>query len=96
MTTLNIYGKQLPAPLDADAKMLLGSALVYAPITPGASDLPGGACKGIWNGGAAGTANLVQLDNTPRPNFPLQPGWNPVIARAVNAGGTATNLWAMY
>jgi hypothetical protein len=75
--------------------MLLGPALVYAPITPGASDLPGGACKGIWCG-VAGTANLVQLDGTARPNFPLIAGFNPVIVRAVNVGGTATNLWAMY
>lgn len=59
------------------------------------ADLPDGPCKGLLVG-AGGTANLVQQDGTLRENVPLQQGYNPLIVARLMAGGTASDIWALY
>jgi hypothetical protein len=67
----------------------------YVPVTKANSDLPNGPCRGLCVG-TAGTANLTEVDGTPRDNFPLQPGYNPLEVKQVRTGGTASDIWALY
>jgi hypothetical protein len=67
----------------------------YAPVTKADADLPGGVCRSLLVG-TAGTANLQQADGTTRTNVPLQQGYNPLICKQVRAGGTASDIWALY
>jgi hypothetical protein len=68
----------------------------YAPVTKSDSvDLPDGPCRTLLVD-ADGTANLVEKDGTVRANYPLQKGYNPIVVKRVNTGGTATGIWAIY
>lgn len=67
----------------------------YIPVTPAATDLPDGPCRGLLVG-TAGTANLTTLDGTNRDNVPLQAGYNPLVVRKVRTGGTAAGIFALY
>lgn len=71
-----------------------GPAERMALITKG-SALPGGTgCRGILCG-TPGTANIT-VAGAALANVPLQQGYNPIRVQSVEAGGTATDLWALY
>lgn len=70
-------------------------AFRYVPVTKADTDLPDGTCRSM-NVGVAGTANLMQDDGTIRTNYPLQQGYNPIGAKQVRTGGTASDIWALY
>ena len=53
-----------------------------------------GKCRSILCG-TAGTAN-VTLNGVAFTNVPLQQGYNPIRVDSVQAGGTASDLWALY
>lgn len=53
-----------------------------------------GKCRSILVG-TAGTAN-VTLNGVAFANVPLQQGYNPIRIDSVQAGGTASDLWALY
>ena len=67
---------------------------IYVPVTKGTA-LASGPCRGLWVG-TAGTANLVDYDGITRSNVPLFQGLNPLGCTAVNSGGTAADIWALY
>lgn len=69
-------------------------ATVHFKITKGTA-FPQGLCRGLLVG-TAGTANLVQEDDTVTTDVPLQQGYNPLAVKQVNAGGTADDIWALY
>lgn len=71
------------------------SATKYVPVTKANEDLPDGVCRGLL-AGTAGTVNLQQPDGTVRENFPLQQGYNPIFAKQVRTGGSASDIWALY
>ena len=66
---------------------------IYKKVTKG-SPLENGPCRGLWVG-TAGTANLVDYAGQTATNFPLHAGLNPGCT-AVNSGGTADDIWAVY
>lgn len=75
-----------------------GSSRTYVPITPGAGNLAGGACRAIV-AEVAGRVNLKQPDGNARSNFPLVAGVNPIGALMIDAptsGTAATGIWALY
>lgn len=82
------YGDASSAPLDD-----------YVPVTLAPTALPGGSCRAIV-AETAGRVNLTLQDGvTVRANFPLQVGYNPVVAWAIDAptsGTPATGLFAGY
>lgn len=53
-----------------------------------------GKCRSILVG-TAGDANLT-LNGAALVGVPLQQGYNPIRADSFQAGGTATNIWALY
>ena len=59
------------------------------------ADLPDGVCDALLVG-TAGTANLVFENGIERTNVPLQQGYNPLRVRRVKAGGSASDIWALY
>lgn len=59
------------------------------------ADLPDGPCRGLLVG-VAGTANIMTLGGDTRTNVPLQQGYNPLVCKQVRAGGTASDIWALY
>lgn len=67
----------------------------YVPVTPANTELPDGPCRAIIVA-AAGTVNLTTIKDEDRDGVPLQPGINPIVAKKIRAGGTATNLFAGY
>jgi hypothetical protein len=68
----------------------------YVPVVKSDTvDFVEGPCKTLLVG-TAGTANLVEADGTVRANVPLQAGYNPLSAKRVNTGGTASDIWAIY
>lgn len=64
------------------------------PITPGTA-FTNGPCNGIA-ATVAGTINYVTYAGTTITGMPISVGFNPIAARAVNTGGTATGLFALY
>jgi hypothetical protein len=84
ITEPGIFGQISSAPL-----------LDYVPVTPGAGDLPDGPCRAIL-ATAAGTVNLTTIAGDQRNGVPVNAGVNPLAARAIRAGGTATGLFAGY
>lgn len=73
-------------------------SVTYVPVTPGSTNLTGGACRAIL-AETAGRVNLKQPDGTARANFPLQAGYNPIGALMIDAptsGTAATGVWAIY
>ena len=63
-------------------------------VTLATADLPDGVCRALLCG-TAGTA--VVMDSTGQLNtIPLQQGYNPIQARQVRSGGTASDIWALY
>jgi hypothetical protein len=67
----------------------------YEPITKADANLPRGTCRSLLVG-TAGTANLMDAEGVIRSNVPLQQGYNPLQCRQVRAGGTASDIWALY
>lgn len=67
----------------------------YIPVTPSNTDLPDGPCRGLLVA-AAGTVNLTTVAGVNRDNVPLQASYNPLVASKIRAGGTATNIFALY
>ena len=68
----------------------------YLPVAPNdSSDLPGGVCVALLVG-TAGSANLIDMTGSTRTAVPLQAGYNPIRAKRVMTGGTASNIWALY
>lgn len=65
------------------------------PVTKADSDLPGGICAGLLVG-VAGTLNVMDASGTTVTGVPVQAGYNPISVRQVRAGGTATNIFALY
>ncbi len=46
--------------------------------------------------GSGGTANIKKADGTVVNSVPLQTGYNPIQCEAIMAGGTASNIWALF
>lgn len=67
----------------------------FEPVTKADADLAGGPCDALLVG-TAGTANLMDADGNVRANVPLQQGYNPLSCKQVRAGGTASDIWALY
>ena len=79
-----------------DDIQLIVPARKYVPVEKSdTDDFAGGPCKTLLVG-VAGTANVVQDDGVVRENVPLQAGYNPIVAKRVNTGGTASDIWALY
>jgi len=74
---------------------VLGSARRIVPLTKGAAMPTQGACRALLVG-TAGTANISDGDGNVLTNVPLQVGYNPIIITNLAAGGTATDIWALY
>jgi hypothetical protein len=62
-------------------------------ITKGAA-LPKGKCRSILCG-TAGTINFT-IAGVAKTNVPLQQGYNPIRVDSVEAGGTCSDIWALY
>lgn len=58
-------------------------------------DIAGGPCMGLLVG-VGGTANIIDGAGVSRDNVPLQAGYNPIAARRVRTGGTASDIWALF
>lgn len=71
-----------------------GPAEVMGPITKGVA-LPYGTGTRAILCGVAGTANIT-VNGVALTNVPLQQGYNPIRVQSVQAGGTASDLWALY
>ncbi len=67
----------------------------YVPVTKADADLPGGVCFTLVCG-TGGTVNLMDEGGQIRANYPLQTGYNPIRAKQVRTGGTASDIWALY
>lgn len=65
------------------------------PVTKGGSSLPFGPPRSLWIG-EAGTINLVTEEGTVLTDFPAKEGLLPIKVISVLAGGTATDIWALY
>lgn len=46
--------------------------------------------------GTAGTLNFTDGDGNAHTNYPAQAGYNPIIVNSIQAGGTATDIWALF
>lgn len=64
-------------------------------VTPGASEFTEGPCRALWIG-EAGTINITPQSGIDRDAVPAQVGLLPVSCTKVRAGGTATDIWAIY
>lgn len=51
-------------------------------------------CRGV-RVGTAGTLNLT-IDGEEHDDFPIFQGDNPIVIEAIRAGGSASNIWALY
>lgn len=74
---------------------LMAPAQNIAPVTKGAAELTNGVCRSLLVG-TAGSANITTPDGTDLDAVPLQQGYNPIMVSKVRAGGTATDIWALY
>lgn len=93
-TPLTIFGRTYSDLSEFPAGVLLAPSPRVAEITPGTA-LPHGACRSILVG-VAGTINYTDLYGVAHVGVPAQLGYNPLMAQSVEAGGTASGLWAMY
>jgi hypothetical protein len=57
--------------------------------------IPSGVCRTV-NCGTPGTVNFVDGTGNPCVNYPLQPGYNPIVMTQLSTGGTADDIWAIY
>lgn len=75
----------------------IDSARSLVPIEVFDNDLPDGPARGIWLDEATpSTVDYVEEDGTERTGLLLLPGPNMFVVRAVNTGGTAENMRAIY
>lgn len=63
-------------------------------LTKGAA-LPKPNCRALLVG-VGGTANVTDANGNVCANLPLQQGYNPIRIKAIAAGGTADDIWALY
>ena len=70
-----------------------GPAEIVVQITKGVA-LSAGPCRSILCG-SAGTLNIT-VNGVALTNVPIQQGYNPIRVQSVQAGGSATDLWALY
>jgi len=54
-----------------------------------------GTARALWIG-TAGTLSFTTADGGVIVNFPAKEGLLPVATASVQAGGTATDIWALY
>lgn len=94
MTAMTLGTRSYTGPEEFPASALLGPARALEKITKGTA-FTNGPCRRIW-AGTAGTLNFTDFDGNVQTNFPIQVGENNIMAQSVQAGGTATDLWAMY
>ena len=66
---------------------------VAGPLTKNVA-LPLGKCRALLCG-TAGTLNIT-MNGVALTNVPIQQGYNPLRIESIQAGGTATDLWAIY
>lgn len=86
----------MPNPFSSRNGGLSAPASRLAPITPDDdNDLPGGVCRALLVA-SAGTVNMTDASGGEHEGVPLQQGFNPIGARRIRTGGTATGLWALY
>lgn len=75
---------------------LTAPAAQIVPVMPDdENDLPNGICRALLVG-TAGTATVIDASGVERTGIPLQRGFNPIGIKRVKAGGTASDLWALY
>jgi hypothetical protein len=82
----------MAAPKDVTA------ATDYYAVTLSATPLANGVCRAIL-AGSSGLVNLTTEEGVVKVDFPLQAGYNPVRAKAINQSSTgphASNVWALY
>jgi hypothetical protein len=79
-------------PLQADTT---SPAYAVRAVTKADAALPNGDCRSILVG-TAGTLNIMDLSGTIVADIPVQEGYNPIGARQIRLGGTATNIFAIY
>ena len=73
-----------------------GSArMVRAVVASDTTDLPDGTPVGLWIG-TAGTLNFDDETGEQITGFPAVAGFNPIAAKRVRTGGTASDIWALY
>lgn len=94
MANMKIGGRSYSDPGQFSASELLGSARALEKVTKGTA-LVNGACRGLWVG-TAGSLNLTDFEGTVHTAVPVFTGYNPIMAQSIEAGGTATDIWAMY
>lgn len=71
-----------------------GPAEKMEPIIKGTPFVNGTGARGILCG-TPGTANIT-VGGALLSNVPLQQGYNPIRVQSVQAGGTASDLWALF
>lgn len=69
-------------------------ARVIVKLVKGAA-LPEGIPRALLVG-TPGTANVKDAEGNLCANLPLQQGYNPIQISALQAGGTADDIWALY
>lgn len=74
---------------------VLGSARRVVLLVKGSAMPAQGVCRALLVG-TAGTANVKDGDGNTCTNIPLQVGYNPIIITSLDAGGTASDIWALY
>jgi hypothetical protein len=83
-----------PNPADAARAIAPGQTVKKITLDSG-NDLPGGTCRSVCCG-TAGTFNFIDADGNDCANYPLQQGYNPIGVKRAKAGGSATDIWAIY
>lgn len=73
----------------------IAPGMKFVKVTPSDDPFVDGACRALWVG-SEGTANIIQIDGTVASGFPLFPGLNRVAVAGIKAGGTASDIWAVY
>lgn len=93
MPRMNLDGVKSGRLSDYSPETVMGPAVKLAKLTKGVAftDCP----KAIWVG-TPGTANIKDLSGAACANFPLFAGRNDIAISALEAGGTADDIWAMY
>lgn len=64
-------------------------------LTPGAAAFAGGVCKGLWIG-VTGTINITTKGGTALDGIIAPVGLFPIRCTHLRAGGTATDVLAIY
>jgi hypothetical protein len=86
----------MPAISDAALQdAVYASAYDVIPITPSTVEFAEGPCRALLVG-VGGTINVVTAAGILRTGVVVPAGIVPIRARGVQAGGTATGLWALY